>query len=549
MLTVHRGAGRRLFLAAIATVALSSGIAPASAQFDVPAASRDGEQTAPPADPYGRTTPAGTVAGFVGAISQGDYALAGRYLDLDRVPERRRASAGARAAEQFQDALDRAGSFAPRARLSEEPDGDLLDGLAPDRERVGTIGDGEDVTPLVLERQDGEAGPHWVIASETLASAVPPTAEAHAPLAERWLPSLASEWEIRGAPASHWLAILAVTIAAYAGLWLLVRLVGQFVCRLRGRSERARHFVRALAPPVALLGAIAFGSLSGPALGISIVAREQAGRLFEIAGWLAFGWLGWRMMDAVSARVLERLNHKGRLNATAIVQFAARLIKVALVALTLMAILDAMGFDVTAAVAALGIGGLAIALGAQKTVENLIASLSILSDRPFRIGETCRFGDTTGKVEDIGMRSSRIRTLGGTLLTIPNSSLSNSQIENFSRRTRGWFHPMLHVAIATPPDRIEALLAALRETLTNEPRLEGEQARVRLLAPTPDRLPIEIFGHIRTTDFDEYLAVQEELMLKVLKTVQQSHVELAPPAMQIATTPSGSVKAPAIAAN
>jgi MscS family membrane protein len=510
--------------------------APSAAQLPGAGTSEDAAATAELADPYGRSTPAGTVAGFVDAIAEGDHALAGRYLDLDNVPERRRAAAGARAAEQLQAALDQAGNLAPRARLSDEPAGDVLDGLAPDRERVGTIGEGEAALPILLERRESEEGAHWVISSETLAGAVPSDeAQADAPLAERWLPPALSEWEVRGAPASHWLGIIAATVAVFAALWLLIRLAGHLFCRMGRRGERARYFVRVFAPPLALLGAILVGSLAGPALGASIVARQGMSRFFEIVGWLALGWLGWRIMDAVSARVLDRLNHKGRLNATAIVQFAARLSKVALVALTLMAILDALGFDVTAAVAALGIGGLAIALGAQKTVENLIASLSILSDRPFRIGETCRFG--TGKVEDIGMRSSRIRTLDGTLLTIPNSNLSNAEIENFSRRSKGWFHPMLHLAVTTPPERIETLLAALREALSGDPRLEGESARVRLLAPTPDRLPIEIFGYIRTRDFDEYLAVQEDLMLEVLHVVKRSGIQLAPPALQLAGTP------------
>jgi MscS family membrane protein len=532
------GPGGRTAFGLIAASSLLIGAAPAAAQL--PAAGTDaaaGAELEAPVDPYGRATPAGAVAGFVAAIAEGDHALAGRYLDLSNVPERRRAAAGARAAAQLEAALDRAGQFVPRPRLSEEAEGDVLDGLAPDREQVGTIGAGAEAAPILLERQEGETGPYWVIASETLAAAVPAVSAAPAPLAERWLPGTLTDLEIRGAPASHWLAILGAAAAAFAAFWLLFRLLGHAVCRLGQRGERARKLVRVFAPPLALLGAIIVGSTIGPVLGASIVARQGTGRLFEIAGWLAFGWLGWRIMDAASDRVLDRLSHKGRLNATAIVQFAARLMKLAIVVLTFMAILDAIGFDVTTAVAALGIGGLAIALGAQKTVENLIASLSILSDRPFRIGETCRFGDTTGTVEDIGMRSSRIRTLDGTLLTIPNSSLSNTEIENLSRRSKGWFHPMLHLDAGTPPDRIEALLSALRETLSDE-RLDGGQARVRLLAPTPDRLPIEIFGYIRTRDFDEYLAIQEELLLGVLKTVARHGLRLAPPVVQVAGGPA-----------
>ncbi|TFI56302.1 mechanosensitive ion channel family protein, partial [Sphingomonas parva] len=327
-----------------------------------------------------------------------------------------------------------------------------------------------------------------------------------------------------------------------AALWLLIRLAVAASCRLVKRAGRSRQFLRAVSTPAALLGAVLVGRTLGPLVGASIVARQGMSWLLEITGWAACGWVALRVVDGLGESALRRLSHKGRLNATSIVQFAVRIAKAALAVATFMAILDALGFDVTAAVAALGIGGIALALGAQKTVENLLASLSILSDRPFRIGETCRFGTLVGTVEEIGMRSSRIRTLDGTLLTIPNSILSNAEIENYTRRSKALFKPVFHVATASPPAEIERLLRAMRDALSGDPRIEGEAARVRLLTPTADRLPIEVFATIRTHDFDAFLAIQEELMLKLLRIVHAGSLRLAPP--EIAVAPGAAAPAP-----
>src|SRR3546814_12566940 len=123
------------------------------------------------------------------------------------------------------------------------------------------------------------------------------------------------------------------------------------------------------------------------------------------------GWLSWRLSDVVSGRVLDRFGHRARATATSIVRLAGRLAKAAVIAIVGMPILDAFGFDVTGVVAALGIGGLALALGPQKTVENRVASISLLSDRPLWVGAFCKIGAAMGPVHDIGTRSTRIRQI------------------------------------------------------------------------------------------------------------------------------------------
>jgi MscS family membrane protein len=198
-----------------------------------------------------------------------------------------------------------------------------------------------------------------------------------------------------------------------------------------------------------------------------------------------------------------------------------------------MAALHAFGFNVTAALAAFGIGGVALALGAQKTVENQLASVTIISDRAIRIGDFCKVGATLGTVEDIGMRSTRIRTVARTTVTIPNSNLVNSEIENFQHRDRYLFNPTLHLATTTPPGILATLLDDLRATFDGDDRLFDRTVRVSLLPPASDRLPIEAFGYVVAVNFDAFLAIQEEFTLKLLQIVAEHGAVLTPPAVQV----------------
>lgn len=512
----------------------------APAQVAVPGNAAEAAAEPVPEDPFGRSTPAGTMAGYIQAIAERDYERAARYLDLGGIPAARRAARGPELAEDFQRVLDREGAIRPRTELSRDPAGVLVDGLEADLDRVGTIGSGDDAIELLVRRITNEDGTrYWAIARETLDAALAREAPGPAPLAERWLPPAFTERVVGGAPLSHWLSLVAITLATLAAGALLVRLA-LLLARIAGRrAPQAGRFVSATALPLMVAGAVLLTSWAAPTIGVSIVARAAFGWLTLVVGWLAFGWLLWRLVDALNDGVLEGFSRRGRANALAIARVAARIAKLVVVAITIIAIFDVFGFDVTAAIAALGIGGIALALGAQKTVENLIASLSIVSDRPFKVGDVCRFGERVGTVEDIGMRSSRVRTLDRTLLTIPNSSLVNAEIENLSERDRFWFHPLLHIAAATPPGEVRALIAGMAALFEGDARLLDGKARVRLLLPVEDRLPIEVFAYVLAPDFDAFLEIQEELVLKLLDLAAEAGVALAPPSLEIGALRGG----------
>ncbi len=503
-------------------------ISPASGQIGPPATGNVTAEPAAPADPFGRGTPSGTVTGFLQAVSTGDYELAGRYLDSPGGTQR-----DATTARRFQAALDREGEFRPRNELSREADGSLDDALEADLEQVGTIGRGETTRPILLKRLalDDEA-PIWLFSRETIQSALPLDVETQVP-AEQWLPQFLSDVQVGGAPLSHWLTLAALSTIAFILSWIAIRLVLLLVELSMTRSRAPLPFLRAAVPPLTLLSAVVAGHWVAPQLGVSIVAREHFAWVILIVGSVAFSWLLWNLVDLVAHKALAGFARRGRASATAIVRMASRAAKIMIVILGLLAILDVFGFQVTAALAALGIGGIAFALGAQKTVENLIASLSIISDRPFKVGDTCRFGDLVGTVEDVGMRSTRIRSLDHTRVTIPNSLLAQSRIENLSARSQYWFHPTFHLDSASRSSAIRALMESVRSRLDGHPDLVEGRARVRLLPPDEGRLPIEIFAYVAAPDFDDFLEIQERLLLDILAQMEESGVRLCPTSLSI----------------
>jgi MscS family membrane protein len=184
-------------------------------------------------------------------------------------------------------------------------------------------------------------------------------------------------------------------------------------------------------------------------------------------------------------------------------------------------------------VAGLGVGGLAVALAAQKSLENLFGGLTLIVDQPVHVGDFCRFGDRVGTVEDIGLRSTRIRTLDRTLVTIPNSEFSSMQIENFARRDRIWLATTIGVRYETTPDQLRFLLISLKRMLLAHPMIDPDPARVRFSGFGASSLDIDIFAYVRTTDINEFYAVREDVFLRLMEVVVDSGTGFAFPSQTI----------------
>lgn len=500
------------------------------------AAPEEAPQTAVPYDPLNRTSPEGMVLGFIAAMAEGDHEKAAQYFNLSKIPARQREKRGPELAQSLQQLLDRGGVFSPRWQLTGDPRGILDDGLPPDQEQVGTLPSPEGVQPIIAERiEDPELGWIWVFSSETV-SQIPDLEKqlTSSPLS-RLLPQQMSEPVWKGVPLGHWLAALVLAVASTLCAWLLIKLLGVIAPRIsRPNASPLVLKVRdAASPPLILLLAVMFFFIAAVLIGLSIIARQYLASIADLLLLFAATWLVWRLIDLIGETSIERVGRRGWSGALAAVTLFRRFGKAAIVAIAIMIALDLLGFNVTAGIAALGIGGLAIALGAQKTVENFVGSLTLIADQPIRVGDFCRFGSTLGTVEDIGMRSTRVRTLDRTLITIPNGAFASMEIENFNRRDQFWFHPTLDLRYETTPDQIRYLLVELRALLYAHPKVSPNPARVRFVGLGQDSLKVDIFAYIKAADSNEFLEVQEDLLLRLMEIVAASGTGFAFPSQTL----------------
>lgn len=207
----------------------------------------------------------------------------------------------------------------------------------------------------------------------------------------------------------------------------------------------------------------------------------------EIVSWLAIGWIVWRAIDAMARVSLVRMTRTGRLGAVSVVTMVRRAAKTLVVVVASIAMFNSLGIDLTGWIAAFGLGGLAFALGAQKTIEHFVGSLTLIADQPVRVGDFCQVDGLMGTVEDIGMRSTRLRTLDRTLVTIPNGLMSQARIENYASRDQFRFAPVINLVYETTPEQMRAVLWRLRGMLEADARVTDDPRRVRFtgFGPSP----------------------------------------------------------------
>jgi MscS family membrane protein len=492
----------------------------------------------PEKDPFGRETPQGMVTGLMNALAAADYERAVQYFQTDSVQGLRHwfILSGPALAKRFQEVLDRAGNVITPAELSNDPNGNVKDGLAPDEERFGEIKTSARQVPLLAKRVTRDGKTLWLVSDSTL-NEIPALARALKVDSSSgpWLDLLPQGPTIGGAPISHWLALLILAALSFALAWALIALRAPIERLLRrgGEETKLSRFIEKSAGPLRLLVMLLVFGLAVQALGVSVIARYRAVFVVQIVGWFAFTWLLWRAADAAGEVILGTMSRLGQLTAYSAISFLNRAFKVLLVIAFVAALLRAFGVNVTAGIAALGVGGLAVALGAQKLFENLIGSLTVLADRPVRIGDFCRFGNTLGTVEEIGIRSTRIRTLDRTVLTVPNGEFATLHIENYSQRDRYWFHPTLNLRYETSTDQMRYVLQELRTMLEKHPKVDSTNARVRLIGLAAYSLDVEIFAYVVAWDYAGFLELQEELLLACMEIVEKSGTGFAFPSQTL----------------
>jgi MscS family membrane protein len=257
-----------------------------------------------------------------------------------------------------------------------------------------------------------------------------------------------------------------------------------------------------------------------PFLGLPASVQVLSQRVERTGFLIAIFWACERAIDVTQRLVAESAWAQERPASRALLPLSARIGKVVLAGIALVALLAELGYSVTTLLAGLGIGGLAVALAAQKTVENLFGALSLGADQPFREGDFVRVEDVVGTVEAIGLRSTRIRTLDRTLVSIPNGKLAEMRLETFAARDRIRLACTLGLVYGTSVSQMRDVLAELEKALREHPKIWPESVVVRFKEFGSSSLDIEIMAWFVTRDFAEFQLIRQEMLLRFMEVVE-----------------------------
>lgn len=489
--------------------------------FGAPAAAR-------PSDPLHRENPRSAVTAFLEACHEKDYGKAAQYLDLSRIAQRSRAEEGPKLASDLESLLNSASGF-DVLQLSQDAQGNLSDDPDPNIEHVTTVSSNDQKFTIELQRTQPTSGPAiWLFSAATTAEIpqlVPvPTTESRI---AAHLPRFLVATLLLGTPLWKWIALILVGIVLFAIFRLVVRLFNRLTRSLHFTRTGSFAWIPAIVDPFLVLLCVISFRLFEEMIAPAALSRLYVGRTLLLVVVASFAWGLINLMDYVIVRVDRRLNQRQRVVSRSVVYLGRRAVKTIIAVFAAILILDNWGFNMTTIIAGLGVGGIAVALAAQQTIANVFGGISVIGDAPVMVGDFGNFGGVIGTVEDIGLRSARIRTLARTIVSIPNSSFAGMNLENYAVRDKILFNPTFQIKRSTPKDQIRQLMKAIGETLGSKKQIEVGPTPVRISAYSAASFTIEIFAYVLTSDIDEYYKHQADLFLALDEAVAASGVELA----------------------
>jgi MscS family membrane protein len=393
--------------------------------------------------------------------------------------------------------------------------------------------------PVRLTRGDAP-GSGWRFSRATVASI------------EGWYEGLADRWIIEHLPAAllrpgpfellwwQWLAVpalLAVSLLIGLTASRVARaILARFAGRTRTRWDDA--VVRRLGGPLTALLTIVAIALLLPVLALYQPAEAASFRLVRAGFLLVFFWALWRLVDVGRDVLTATPWARHAPSSRSLVPLGARVAKVVVVGISVIAILSLLGYPVASLVAGLGLGGLALALAAQKTVENLFGAFSIGVDEPFREGDFVKIEEFVGTVEAIGLRSTRFRTLDRTVVTIPNGRLAEMRLESFTARDRLRLATVIGLVYETSAAQMREVLAGFEQVLRAQPRIWPDAMVVRFREFAASSLDIEVMAWFQTSDWSEFQLIRQEVLMQFMEVVARAGTSIAFPTRTVHIAPA-----------
>jgi MscS family membrane protein len=512
-----------------------SSLLPAPAPAPKPA---EASQSATPPDALGRETPRGTLIGFIRA-AQGESERAVEYFQGAPKGHRETLEEEQELATQLYSVLNATFPVSALGSINNDANGRGDDQQPHDQIVIGGTRGLSESFPITLVRlQDAHNEKLWFISRQTLGRVPEVYDSLQFPRLEKNLPAFFVKNRPLGMPVWQWVAIVLFAPIAMTLGWALalggragVQLVRRFRALPLLPPRPLRHF-----GPGAMLIAVLFHYEFVRVIGASLLYRQYYGYVLLILFAFAGYWAITRATHWFFRDVAQRLTERGRLAERSLISLARRVLDVVIFVAIALTVLTEMDVNVTAALAGLGIGGLAIGLGAQKTFENLLGGISILTDKAIVVGDSCKIGDRAGTVEDIGLRSTKIRTEDRTVVSIPNGTVATATLENYRFRDKILCKQTARLRYDLSPDHLRYVLVQLREALARHPKVEEPTARVRVMRFGEYAIEVELYAYILERDYGVFLAAQEDLLLQVMETLERTGGAVALPSQTTIVT-------------
>jgi MscS family membrane protein len=492
---------------------------------------------AAPATPDGRgddiaspRSPRASLQAFLNLTAAGRYDSAARFLAWSEAapPD------SALHARRLRAVLDRRVRF-DLGRVSGDAPGDTADGLAPGVDRIATIvsreGDSTDVRMVRSAADALDRSPAWRFGPSTVAT-IP-----------AWYGALEGRWALEYLPAPllragpggilwwQWIALVVLLVFAIGVGKLAGRVVRGVLGRLVGRTAATWDdaILERLTGPVSVAGALLTISAVLPALGLVATAEARLYQGIRGALFIDFFWALWRLVDVAADLLISSPWASATASSRSLIPLGARVAKVGVAAVAAVATLSLLGYPVASLIAGLGLGGLAFALAAQKTVENLFGAFSLGVDQPFREGDFVKIEEFVGTVEAIGLRSTRFRTLDRTLISIPNGRLAEMRIESYTARDRLRLATVIGLVYETSAAQMREVLAGFERVLRAHPRIWPDTVTVRFREFAASSLDIEVMAWFTTSNWGEFQAIRQEILLDFMGVVEAAGSSFAFP--------------------
>ncbi|MDP3073498.1 MAG: mechanosensitive ion channel family protein [Opitutaceae bacterium] len=345
---------------------------------------------------------------------------------------------------------------------------------------------------------------------------------------------LAFDVRASGNTATHYVICVVLLVVALLARRIVTALLFPLLKRLAAKTETTLDdkLFPALEGPVAAFVMMVGLFTALRVLKLSPESDTYIGHGSQVAFSLVVFWGLWRALATLLDHASEVTQKKGS-GLAAFMPWIKKALLTVFVVVGVLLTIQGLGYDVKAILAGLGIGGLAFALAAQDTLANIFGAIVVAVDQPFRVGESVRIGSNVGAVEDIGLRSTRIRLLDKSLMTIPNKTVAAETITNLSRFTRRRFEQVLGLTYDTPPAELEAILGEIRGIVTAQPEVDAKGVLLFFRDFGPSSLDLWLVYEVLTSDMPRALAVKQQVNLAIMRAVAARGLSFAFPTQTV----------------